>query len=109
MFAVFFIKEEAFASLIALIFIIESVDKLIAIKNIKKFSNDPFNYVNDYTKSTACLRCVYSGPVNSTFSLNVTLDSLNEKQVFFAIIDYFSFQICYFVFLFCCKVCTVRS
>ncbi len=76
-------KEESFAALIALIFIIESVDKLIDIKKFKKFSSDPFNYISDYNNKTNCLRCVFTGAAgaNKTISLNVSLDSLNQKQV----------------------------
>ena len=39
------------------------------------------NDIIDYNNKTDCLRCVYSGTNNQTVLLNVSLESLNEKQV----------------------------
>ena len=63
--------------MIALIFIIESVDKLIGIS---KFSNDPMTYTNEYRNDTQCLRCIYFGK-NSSMTFNSAFEFMNEKQV----------------------------
>lgn len=64
--------EESFASLIALIFIIESIDKLLQIKQYKHYSSDPLTYIKEFN-ATSCFHCV--DPLS-----NETL-SLNEIQV----------------------------
>ena len=67
--------------LIALIFIIESFDKLLQINQTRKYSNDPLTYVKEYNNDTDCFRCLYTGFKNDTILKNVSLEFLNEKQV----------------------------
>ncbi|CAF0855369.1 unnamed protein product [Brachionus calyciflorus] len=66
--------EESFASLIAFIFIKESISKLIEIHKTYEYSNDPNKYVNDYLNNSNCSRCVHLG--NQTIAGNF----LNQKE-----------------------------
>lgn len=67
--------EELFAILIALIFVTESIDKLLKIADTHKYSRNPFNY-SDYfnDQSTNCFRCLH---VNSSIDQNIF--TLNES------------------------------
>ncbi len=71
------IKEELFAILIAIIFIYESLGKLLDIRKKYPFSADPFQYQHDFNdNNTECFRCLH---VNESISL---VDSIyTEKQV----------------------------
>jgi hypothetical protein len=58
--------EELFAILIAIIFIHESLDKLLRIKKNYKFSNNPYVYSQDYDDNSTCFRCAHLDPRNMT-------------------------------------------
>ncbi|RNA30529.1 Sodium-driven chloride bicarbonate [Brachionus plicatilis] len=67
--------EELFAMLIAFIFVIESVDKLLKIRKSHRFTSNPYLYANEFNEnSTSCFRCLH---VNSTFDPNIFI--LNES------------------------------
>jgi hypothetical protein len=57
--------EELFAILIAIIFIIESVDKLLKIRNSHHYTTNPFLYSAEFREenNTKCFRCMHK---NST-------------------------------------------
>ena len=50
--------EESFASLIAIIFIKESIFKLLEINKNYQYTNDPMVYANEFGANDECLRCV---------------------------------------------------
>ena len=58
-----------FAILIALIFVHESIDKLLQIKKSYRYTNNPFLYKDDFNENTSqCFRCVYKDSIlNGTF------------------------------------------
>jgi hypothetical protein len=66
--------EESFAALIAVIFIKESVFKLIEIRHKKEYSNDPLNYYKDYVSNPTCFRCVFVGANGSANASSAALD-----------------------------------
>ena len=58
--------EESFASLIAFIFIKESISKLLEIRKSYKFSNDPSIYANEFLLNQNCSRCINKINMTST-------------------------------------------
>lgn len=73
--------EESFASLIAIIFIKESIFKLIDINKIKHSSNDPMEYFLEHNQNPDCFHCVRLAD-NGTLVENQTgTELLNEIQV----------------------------
>lgn len=58
-----------FAILIALIFVHESIDKLLEIKNTYRYSNNPFVYSDVFNENTTnCFKCVHVESMkNGTF------------------------------------------
>lgn len=74
--------EELFAILIALIFVKESVDKLLKIRESYRFTNNPYLYADEFNEnSSSCFRCIH---MNSTvdpqiYYLNTSV--YTEKQV----------------------------
>lgn len=74
--------EELFAILIALIFVKESVDKLLKIRESYRFTNNPYLYTNEFNEnSTSCFRCIH---INSTLDPQIYYFNesvYSEKQV----------------------------
>lgn len=69
-FIIFIIKkEELFAILIALIFVHESIDKLLEIKHTYHYSNNPFDYSGVFNDNTTdCFKCVHKeSMLNGTY------------------------------------------
>ena len=78
--------EESFAALIAIIFIKESIFKLLEIGHNSKYSSDPIAYANQYSNNTNCLKCVHVGKdlnntVSSMMDEYANLSQLNQKEV----------------------------
>ena len=73
--------EESFAALIAFIFIMESVKKLLAIRKSRPFTSDPLNYYTEFNTNENCFRCLQKG-ANGTFEtpINTSLVSLNRTE-----------------------------
>ncbi len=63
--------EESFASLIAIIFIYESVTNLIQIKSPKAYSDKQIDYSEDYN-NTNCFQCFNNHTNESMKILNET-------------------------------------
>ena len=76
--------EESFTALIAMIFIKESVFKLLEIGKNSHYLSDPIICKNQYTNSTNCLKCVYVGKdLNQTVITghSVNFSNLNQQEV----------------------------
>lgn len=75
-----FSLEESFAILIALIFVNESIDKLLKIHKTHRFTNNPFLYSNEFlieSPNSTCFRCLHQ---NST--TNSKVFTLNASQIY---------------------------
>ncbi len=81
--------EESFAALIAVIFIKESIFKLVAIRKTKVYSNDPLNYYTDYVSNPSCFKCVRSSLNGSSSNISssslmvsddLKLSAMNESE-----------------------------
>ena len=77
--SLFIFEEEAFAALIAFIFIQESLMKVLEIRKGKKFSSDASQYKKDYISNPDCLSCVYRVSENETIYVG-NFSSLNEIE-----------------------------
>ncbi len=72
--------EESFASLIAIIFIKESIFKLIEINKGYRSSSNPLDYSKEYAQNFNCLRCVQVTE-NGSLTTNTTgLEFLSESE-----------------------------
>jgi anion exchange protein len=74
--------EESFASLIAIIFIKESIFKLLKVSEKYRTSSDPLDYYVDREKNPNCMRCILLNFNQSEMSFNVTdgIEFFGEKQ-----------------------------
>jgi len=84
--------EESFASLIAIIFIKESIFKLIEINKGYRSSSNPLDYSKEYAQNFNCLRCVQ---VTENGSLTTNTTGLDVPDVY-----YFSIFLYIFTFSF---------
>ena len=74
-------KEELFAILIAVIFITESIDKLLMIKNTHHFTSNPFLYKNDfYENNTKCFHCVHVESLNNGSYVSPNMSIRTERE-----------------------------
>lgn len=73
--------EELFAILIALIFVHESIDKLLKINSKYHFTSNPFNYGKEFSDSSPdCFRCINSKNASVDDDLNVGNFSYLRKK-----------------------------
>ena len=76
-------SEELFAILIALIFVHESIDKLLKINSKYHFTSNPFNYGKEFSDSSPdCFRCITYKNASVDDDLNVgNFSYLRKKPV----------------------------
>ena len=69
--------EESFAILIAIIFVNESIDKLLQIRKTHRFTDNPFLYSGEFlvdSKNSSCFRCLHknSSSDENIYTLNAS-------------------------------------
>lgn len=84
--------EESFASLIAIIFIKESIFKLLDINKRMTSSNDPSVYLKEHNENPNCMRCVQLSNESSIANLK-DFEFYNEIQVKIHFLNLYALEI----------------